>query len=147
METVEDIIEQYKTFSDSRHVRRTKAVRWAVHHIIEAKDALDLEIDDAAALLRRIGWTTFIGLGLYCGILYRIGRDGASIRSEFEYLYEIVTDIVRKTDIAYELSLDVTIVKSDHMMFARQDANGHTLIYPKDADELFDYIDSKQIDE
>lgn len=147
METVEDLIEQYKTFSDSRHTRRTKAVKWAVHHILEAKDVLDLDIGDAATLLRRVGWSTFVGLGLYCGVLYRIGRDGASIRSEFEYLYEIVTDIVHKTDIAYDVSLDVDIAKPEHMMFARMGANGHTLIYPKDAEELFDYIDSKQRNE
>jgi hypothetical protein len=88
-----------------------------------------------------VGWITYLGTGLYCGILRRIGFVGSEPVPEFDYIREIVLDVILRTDIAYELSLGVEVAKHAEMKFARHDEFGHTLIYPEDAEELLEYID------
>lgn len=135
------LFDEYHSFVESKGVRRAKAVVWAHHEIIKAKSVL-AEFRSEEILLQKFGWNTFIGFGLYCGLINLFKDDK---RKEFIELYQVLktllNDIILYTSIGHVIALGVSIENTDKIRFARMDNSGNVFIFRADADELINHIE------
>lgn len=140
------LIEEYQSFEDVKGIRRSKAVEWADMNLKKIHHELEME-ESSEALLLRVGWITFMGLGLYCGVLNILLSSSENNTQPVENLkitlFKIVKDILNFTKIAYFNSLDTKIYKVDNLKFARVDDSGNIYIFPADVDDLLVEIEEK----
>ncbi len=135
------LFDEYYSLVQSKGVRRAKAVEWASHKMKNVKDAL-VDFKSEEVLLQKIGWNTFIGFGLYSGLMNLFKDDK---RKEFIELHQtlktLLNDIILYTSIGHVIAFGVSIEDTDKIRFARMDNTGNVFIFCADADELINYIE------
>ena len=124
-------------------LKRQKALEWSAQHLQLLSPALLEHVPDEV-LLQKVGWSTYIGLGLYAGALAAIEAAPTAQRLPAAPIVTAVTatvhDILRYTDVGCVFSLGVRLEKHPSLRYARMDGAGNICIYPVDTEELYDDI-------
>ncbi len=135
--------EKYNSFINAKGIRRTKAVEWASIQLKSNKEALPSDIKEDK-LLQKVGWNTFIGLGLYVSLLPLLDKLQNKELNEIAHILKLlIKDILELTDIGYIISLGVSIESSEQLKFARLDGAGNIFIFPIDTEDLLFEIEEK----
>lgn len=138
-EKIYELFEEYNSFLAARGIRRIKAIEWSARHLQFIRPQILSDISDEN-LLQQVGWNTFVGLGLYAGLLHTLGTGDLNKSEETQQvittLENIVLDIIKYTEIGYVISLGVSLQKNENMKYARMDDAGNIYIYPEDAEEV-----------
>lgn len=143
-ESIEDRIYEkyssYNSFENARGVRRSKGVEWAAAEIQGAQEFL-LDFDSSESLLLKLGWNTFMGFGLYCGVLSELSRqESAKYKELMQQLKTLLNDIVLYTNVGHIIAFNVQMEEMESIDFARIDNKGNIFIYPSDTEELNEIV-------
>jgi len=138
-ELIFQLFGEYQSFEDAKGIRRVKAVEWAGKNF--EKVVPDIKFDQPfETVLLKVGWSTFIGLGLYSGILgiFRSlpSNNDNKIESLKVTILNIIKDVLTYTNIGYHNSLNSNIHTIENLKFARVDDSGNIYIFPADVDDL-----------
>jgi hypothetical protein len=131
-----DLFEKYNSFIKARGLKRAKGVEWALSELNLIKEML-VDFESNELLLHKLGWNTFIGVGLYSGLINTFETKN---KKEFVHLSRILktllNDIILYTNIGHIISLEVEIQQTDQIQFARIDGTGNIFIFPVDTEDL-----------
>jgi hypothetical protein len=140
-DNIYSLFDEYNSFTKARGIRRAKAVEWSSHEISKVKDLL-VDFDSDEILLHKVGWNTFIGFGLYCGLVSLFEtQDKKEFLELTQILKTLLNDIILYTSIGHFISLGVSIEETDKIQFARIDNSGNIYIFPTDTEDLLNRIE------
>ena len=133
------LVDDYLSFINSKGQRRISAIKWGLKYIKKFIEKKELEIS-CNSLYQKIGWRTFIGLAFYSAIYLLITNNNNSFKKnkfieEFSNeLLEIITGVLKYSDIGFIVSLSPEIEKNSVFKYARSDEFGNIYIYPADVE-------------
>lgn len=135
------LFNQYNSFVDAKGARKAKAIEWAIPKFNQLEDSLGY-CKDESRLLQSLGWNTFVGFGLYSGLVPIFNSSKiADLRSLSYFLIVLLRDIVNYTDVGHIISSTISNEHTSTLRFARTDSVGNIYIFPTDVDALLDEID------